>query len=340
VATKKRQKDHSLTERLFKEFHKFSFFKTISLLESIYPDKEPLGESLEPAKEPVSIKVKPGLAFPAADISSLEDGVGGRPSEMSVTFMGLIGPSGILPHWYNELALERIKLKDYSLTSFFDIFHHRLISLLYLAWKKHRFPENYKPGGKDRLTSYLLSLCGLGTPGLSNKIGLPPESLAFYTGLLSMPSPNTAGIEDAVSYLSGVKACVDQFIERIISLSPEDQTCIGLANSRLGEDAICGSYIWDCETKFRVNLGPMSYKDFRKFLPNGAMLGPIFSLIRYMVGIEYEFDLNVILSHDQVPACILGSDSQLGLTTWLFKPGIHPVHDVFITIGESSIAHN
>ena len=69
--------------------------------------------------------------------------------------------------------MERVRQKDFSLTSFLDIFHHRLISLFYLAWKKHRFPENYLPGAQDRLSQYLLSLIGLGTPGLAGRLGLP-----------------------------------------------------------------------------------------------------------------------------------------------------------------------
>lgn len=342
MAAKKRQTDPAvesqpLKERLCREFYKFSFFQAVHLLETFSQDSQALGSGLEPEKEAVRFSVKPGLTFPAADITSLEGGDEGSPPQMSVAFMGLIGPSGVLPYWYTELALERVRQKDFGLTTFLDIFHHRLISLFYLAWKKQRFPENYTSGGQDRLTGYLLSLCGLGTPGLSNKIGLPPESLAFYTGLLSMPSPTAVGIEAAVSYLSGVTAEVAQFVERIIPLSPEDHTRIGMANARLGEDALCGSYVWDCETKFRVDLGPMGYDDFKRFLPGGAMLKPIFSLVRYRAGIEYEFDLKIILSRDEVPPCMLGGDSLLGMTSWLLKPGTKSEEDLYITIGENQV---
>ena len=95
--------------------------------------------------------------------------------------------------------------------------------------------------------------------------------------------------------------------------------------------------MWDCETKFQVQLGPIGYDDFIRFLPGGAMLRPIFSLIRYRVGMEYEFDLKIVLSSDEVPPCALGAQSRLGMTSWLLKPGTEPERDVFITIGEDQV---
>jgi len=335
MATEERQPDPALEERLFEEFGRFSFFKAVHLLECMRPEKERLGESLEPANEPVRFSAPPGLKFPPSEISDLRPGEEeDSPAEMSVAFMGLLGPSGVLPHWYNEMALERLRQKDTALIAFFDLFNHRLISLFYRAWLKHRFPENYRPGGSDRLTTYLLSLCGLGTPGLLDRIGFMPEALSFYTGILAMPAPTAAGIAAAVGYLSGVDAHVEQFVERMIPLSPEDQTRLGAANSSLGVDALCGGYVWECETKFRISLGPMGFDQYKKFLPGGNMLGPILSFTRSMVGIEYEFELKVILEREEVPPCKISGDSRLGLTTWLLAPGNPMKEDAFIAFEE------
>jgi type VI secretion system protein ImpH len=339
VAPQKRKSGTPLKDRLFEEFYSFSFFKAVDLLESLSPGKKPLGRTLVPQEEAVRFSVKPGFVFPPSDISGLEQGDEETPAKMTVTFMGLIGPNGILPQWYNALAVERNRKKDFSLTGFLDLFHHRLITLFYLAWKKHRFPENYLHGAKDRLSRYLLSLSGLGTPGLSGRIGLPEESLAFYSGLLSGSAPSAAAIEAAVSYLSGTVAEVEQFIEQMIPLSPEDQTRIGSANARLGVDSVCGSYVWDCQAKFRLNLGPMAYKDFTRFLPSGDMLGPVFSLVKYMVGMEYEFESCIYLKREDVPPCELGGDTapRLGWTTWIKSPGFVHETDPFITFQQSEL---
>jgi type VI secretion system protein ImpH len=338
MASAKRQSDTPIKDRLFKEFYKFSFFKAVGLLESLFADKKSLGQTLEPNQEAVRFSSKPGLAFPPSDISKLESGSDGGPVNMEVTFMGLVGPAGVLPHWYNELVIERIWNRDRSLAGFLDIFHHRFISLFYLAWKKHRFPENYLSGAKDRLSSYLLSLVGLGTPGLAGMIGLPKESLAFYGGLLSRSVPSAVAIQATVEYFSGTDVRLDQFIERTLLLSPEDRTQLRTANARLGINTVCGSYIWECQTKFRVNLGPLDYNLFLRLLPTGDMLKPIFALIRYMVGIEYEFEIRLILKRKEVPPCILGRKTapspRLGWTIWLKSPEVSLADDEHVTFQE------
>ena len=95
---------------------------------------------------------------------------------MTVNFIGLIGPLGVLPH-----ALHRtdrgapVCARCRTLRDFLDIFNHRMISLFYRAWEKYRFPVAYERGGRrtDRFTGYLLDLIGLGTPGLAEPPGDP-----------------------------------------------------------------------------------------------------------------------------------------------------------------------
>ncbi len=335
MAPEKRQSSTALGEELSKEFRSFSFFAAVRLLEFLFPDKKPLGRTLTPAEEVVRFSVKPGLAFPPSDISNLEHRDPERPVNMEVAFMGLIGPSGVLPHWYNELAIERVSEKDFSLTSFLDIFHHRLISFFYLAWKKYRFAVAYVPGAEDRFSNYLLGLTGMGTAGLPGLADVAEESLIFHSGLLSRAVPSAAAIEAIVEYFSESDTEVEQFVDRMICLSPEDQTQLGAANGQLGISAVCGGYAWENQTKFRINLGPMGYDDFCRFSPEGDRLRPIFSIVRYMVGIEYEFEIRVFVKREEVPPCILGAEGptapRLGWSTWVKSPKVTLAADPEVT---------
>ncbi len=334
MGAQKRQPYSSIVDRLLQEFYRFSFFKAVHLLEVLSQGRRPIGGAVKPAEEPVRFSVKPGFVCPPSDISSLTSAGEEEPVKMTIPFLGLIGPSGLLPNWYNEMAIEKDRKNNSPMADFFDVFHHRLISLFYLAWKKYRFPENYEVGGDDRLSGYLMSLIGLGTPGLHHRIGLPEESLIFYCGLLARPVASAEMIEAAATYLSGVPASIDPFIERMLLLSEEDRTQVGMANSRLGEDTVCGSYFWERQTKFRVKLGPMPYNAFRRFLPTGDLFGPVISLVRYMVGIEYEFEIWVILEKEAVPNCVLGDDaspSLLGWSAWTKHPEYRHPEDPYVT---------
>ncbi len=338
MATQKRQPGTSLKERLFKEFFNFSFFQAVSIVESLSTDKIPLGKTLEPGKETIRFSVKPDLGFPASDISGMKQDQDDGQVDMEVTFMGMIGPSGVLPHWYTELAMERNRNKDYALTTFFNLFHHRLISLFYLAWKKYRFPANYLPGAQDRLSKQLLSLLGLGTSRITERLGLSQEPLLLFSGLLSKSVLSAADIETIVEYHIGIATNVEQFIERLIPISPEDQTRLGMSNAQIGVDAICGDHAWENQTKFRINLGPMDYKSFRRFQRSGDMLQLCSSLIRYMVGMEYEFEFKIFLKREEVPPIVLGQASpdspRLGWSTWLNTPGILQQEDPHIYLQE------
>lgn len=337
MATQKRQSDTALKDRLFEEFYRFSFFKAVGLLEHLSPDKKPLGKTLVPGEEAVRFSSKPGLTFPASDISKIEQADAKRPADMEVTFMGLVGPSGVLPHCYNEQVVERLLRKDRGLMAFYDMFHHRLISLFYLAWKKYRLTENYLPDAEDKISSFILCLSGMGTPGLLQSGGLHDRSLLYFcSGLLSKAAPSACSIEAVLAYVTGTTVSVHQFVERLLPISPEDRTRIGMANGSLGVDTVCGSHISDVQSKFRVVLGPVKYDNFVRLLPGGEMLRSIFSLVKTIAGIEYEFDVRIVLDRTEVPACTLGAvHPMLGETTWIYSPGFAHQSEPYATFQEA-----
>lgn len=343
MGTEKRQSGNSIKRIFFNEFYSFSFYKAVKLLEKFFPDKKRIGTTLNPNEEVVRFTAKPSLTFPPSDISDLSYKEKDKPVNMEITFMGLIGPNGVLPQWVTEFAIDKVNQNDKSFTDFLDMFHHRLISLFYLAWKKHHVVVNYEPGGKDRFSGYILSLLGLGTPGLieakgkSKKLFEPPvESLIFYSGLLSRQIPSVVSLEAAVEYFCSTSARVDQFIERMLPIPIEDQSQIGKANRQLGINTVCGSFVRERQSKFRINLGPMSYDDFLRFLPNAQMLSLTTSLIRYIVGMEYEFDVRLFVKRNEVPPCTLGETKpkspRLGWSTWIRTPDFVHEKDPYVTL--------
>jgi len=78
-------------------------------------------------------------------------------------------------------------------------------------------------------------------------------------------------------------------------------------------------------------------------MPEGDLLFPVFSLIKYMVGIEFEFEIKVFLKKNDIPVSILGGtgpDSpKLGFSTWIAAPGYQYEQDKYITFQEQYLAH-
>ena len=326
MASEEREQDPGLRGLLSEHYYRFDFFQAVSLLESYSRGKKPFGKAERPQDEAVRFKVRPGFAFPASDVSGLNCTDPGGCSEMEVSFLGLIGPNGVLPHWYNELALERQRAGDSSMVEFFNLFQHRILSLFYLAWKRSRINATVEQGAGDRFSGYFRRLIGLSDTSAARTGAIGVEPLLYLSGILAHRVPTVSTIAVAVRFRSGQPTRVEQFIERMLQLPPEERTALGRANAVLGESTICGHQVSECSSKFRVELGPMGREVFCRFLPGGDLLQPIFELVRFIVGIEFEFDLCIILRRDQVPGCRLGCAvggfaPRLGWSTWLKAPG-------------------
>jgi type VI secretion system protein ImpH len=82
----------------------------------------------------------------------------------------------------------------------------------------------------------------------------------------------------------------------------------------------------------------VTYQTYQRLMPVGDLLMPVFSLIRYMVGIEFEFEIRVLLKKEEVPQCVLGRKGPdkaiLGWTTWTSSPGYDFQEDQYITFQE------
>lgn len=324
MATPDRRTDPPLEELLFEEGYRFDFFQAVRLLERLLPDRPPIGRDAEPHREVVRFHSRLSLSFPPSAIHEIaREGDGTGQVRMTVAFMGLTGPSGVLPHQYTELLIERARRKDSTLREFLDLFNHRMISLFHRAWEKYRFPIAYERGEEDRFSQYLFDLMGMGTGGLRGRLEIADERLLFYVGLLAQRPPSAHALERLLQDYFGVPAEVSQFEGQWIELSEEDQSSLGASgkNHELGVSTVAGRRIWDQQAKFRVKVGPLTFRQFCDFLPDGATFRPLAQLIRFFVGQELDFDIQLILRAGEVPTCRLGKPGpggqKLAWSTWL-----------------------
>lgn len=322
MATKSRTTNPPLDQQLFDEPYRFGFFQAVRLLERIYNDHEPVGQDTNANREVVRFRTRQTFSFPSSEIHELTQRVlqdGEPPPEMMVSFMGLTGPLGVLPHQYTELLMDRARYRDTALWSFLDIFNHRFISLFYRVWEKYHFPIAYERTGEDQFTAYLFDLIGLGTNGLRGRLSVKDQALLFYGGLIAQRPHSATAVSAIIGDYFGVAANVDQFAGEWLKLG-DNVTRLGSGNSELGLNTIAGSKVWSDQSKFRVRIGPMSLKKFTTFVPVGSAFKPLNEIVRLLVGLEFEFDVQLVLERDEVPYCSLGNDRggpKLGWTSWL-----------------------
>ncbi len=321
MATQSRTTDPPLTQELFDEPYRFGFFQAVRLLERIYTDHEPVGQDADTNREVVRFRTRQTLSFPACEIHELTSDPlqDGAPPEMMVAFMGLTGPVGVLPHQYTELLMDRARYRDTALWSFLDIFNHRLISHFYRVWEKYHFPIAYERTGEDQFTGYLFDLIGMGTTGLRGRLSFKDQSLLFYGGLIAQRPHSATAIGAIVGDYFDVSSNVAQFVGEWLKLG-DNVTRLGSANSQLGLSTIAGNKVWSDQSKFSVRIGPMNLKKFTTFVPMGSAFKPLTEIVRLLVGLEFEFNIQLVLERDEVPFCVLGSDQngpRLGWTSWL-----------------------
>jgi type VI secretion system protein ImpH len=313
-----------LNQVLIDEPYRFEFFQAVRLLEKVFPERRAVGRNAMPNDEVVRFRSRIALDFPASEVHEIRESIDEKTDEqkleMLVNFMGMVGVSGVLPQPYTDLVLDRIRHRDTAMWSFLDIFTHRSVSMFYRAWRKYRFPIGYERGNDD-FTAYMFDLVGLGTKGLRGRMDLPDESLLPYAGLIAQKPHSSNALENVLSDYFGAPAKVQQFCGQWLALEPSDYTKLGRKNSVLGESAIAGTRVWEQQSKFRVRFGPLDFDKFRAFLPDGTAHGVMRSIIKFMVGLELDFDVQLLLKARQVPGTILTTRAQrrpmLGWTSFL-----------------------
>jgi type VI secretion system protein ImpH len=348
----------TVEERLFEEPYTFDFFQAVRILERLAPDRKPVGRGAPPLSEVVRFRAHLSVTFPPSAIYDLQG-----PSEslrmpaMVVAFLGLTGPSGVLPRHYTELLLRLARdakgPERYALRDWFDLFNHRMISLFYRAWEKYRFYIAYERreyGRGDQLdpfTRCLFSFIGLGEVSLRNRLhvvaGRPEDkreprpplaqikdlALLHYSGFLAHRPRCALSLEAMLQDYFQLPIRIQQFLGQWLVLDPANRSRMGGAdgNNQLGVNLVAGERVWDVQSKVRVRMGPLHYAQFTRFLPDFSPVRErkafflLVHFVRLYVGPEFDFDIQLVLRKEDVPECELtvsgGVDPQLGWNTWI-----------------------
>lgn len=332
-----------LIDILFDEPHRFDLMQALSILERSSPHAVSLGLGIDPELEAVRLEQDASLAFPASDVSGLRTGTDDRPILRTPVF-GMSGISGPLPYAFTESLLERVSRRDRSMAAFFDIFNHRLISLLYRVRKTSAPVIGGHP--EDSLVADALrALVGIGMETLRNRDArVPDRILLSFAAIIAERRGSAAGLSSLLTGVFGTRVDVEQFSGRWLPLPDHAQTVLSrhapVEPRRLGGSAVLGSRVWDQHAGISLRAVFVTLADFEAFLPDGRHHPTLISLTRFRIGPVTDILLDLVLTKDAVPPLKLSKTggSKLGWTSWLTGAGGKAREDGRIRIAAGALS--
>ncbi|MEF9672814.1 type VI secretion system baseplate subunit TssG [Pseudomonas sp. PCH446] len=245
---------------------RYDFFTAMRLLERTYPDAPRWGTAQRLDDDPLRLAQHVSLAFEPAMIAQLRLREG-RAGLLAVNFFGLTGANGPMPLHFSEDVLSRqINHGDSTLAHFLDVFHHRLLSLLYRSWARVR-PEVWadRPAD-DRFADYVSAF----SPG---ELSALPQGARFYAPQFIDQRRSAAGLLALVRDLLRLPVALSTLARHRAVLAFDERLQLGRRSesARLGGAALLGRCQWNIQHSFCLHLGPCPGRTTSSCYP-GALL--------------------------------------------------------------------
>ncbi|MEP9377938.1 type VI secretion system baseplate subunit TssG [Aquabacter sp. CN5-332] len=291
-----------------------AFFAIIQRLEQLFPDMPPFGGTQDPSRERVRFRANPSLGYPAREVDRFVWNEDDQRLDVIVNFLGLQGPSSPLPPFFTEEVIDDAG-DGGVLGTFFDLFNHRLVSLLVRIQKHQRHYLRYDGGAGDPISLAVASLMGL-LPAAAEgqRVALMP-----YVGLLSCYSLSASIIATIIGHCTNLPVRIDEFVERTVTIPAHSRSNLGDAPPQLGLDFIVGSDVQDHVGKFRVVIGPLDRATFARVLPDQPLFADVIRLVELALRDPLAFDIRLELEKGAPFAFVMG-EGRLGWNMWLAPP--------------------
>lgn len=331
-----RQFDAGVIQRLLDEPYRFEFFQAVRLIE-IWLNKNGLGR-VQASSDFLRFENSTSLGFPASEIEAISartDAPVDSAAELVAAlkegqrahirirpaFMGFLGASGALPlHYTERIAAHQHDQHDAGPRAFLDLFSHRALALFYEAWAKYRVLYRLDVEGKDTYLPLLLALSGIQSResvAASAEDEIDDQSLAYFAAQLGARVVSGSVLAGVLSEYFAVPVAIEQFAGMWDVLSDDMGTRLGEGNCVVGSGAMIGERIWRSDLNFRVRIGPLSRKEFDRFLPGAAGSRALARLIGdFTTSVPYG-EVQVLLRARDVRGASLDGGARLGLDSFI-----------------------
>ncbi len=312
------------------------FVPLVSLLERLTSSAVRVGGDGPPSEEAIRFRHDPALTFSAGDVSQVkltprvsawgEEHKGPRHIfEVVTTFLGLTGAASPLPgYMVEEIAQED---PDRPMRrEFLDLFHHRVVSLLYRALTHYQLEAETTRAGDDAWSRRVLALAGLDTYERGPSVGLSVDQLLRLAPLLVTRARTARTLELALmdvlrNELGEAKVTVQQFSGSWVDVEPEQRMKLGKLNSQLGRSSMLGGRLFDRAGKFIIGISPLDGATYHRLLPEGDLSPLVREVVTLVVRDPLECAMELGVREDALDAFQLTkkNTARLGRNTYLWN---------------------
>ncbi len=302
-----------MIEQLLTSAPEFDFYRAVYLIERQLQAQSRVNKYVGgdgvPRDELIRFKSVQNLGFPGPSVVRVtarnENDCATKAFDMHVSFMGLTGPSGVMPRHYTEMVLQRLKNRDTTMRDFFDLFNHRIISLYYRAWKKYRLDCHYEQETATRVSPASTLLTAFS--------GGQAELQRYYAGHFNKQNRSAAGLRAMLRDMLGCEVKIKQLQGRWLTISMQERTCLASGRrpegqfSRLGCDATLGKKVWDISSSIKVVLLMQGRVGVANLLPGTVLSQQVKNLVNTYVGVGVKASIELRSRADDLPGLVLGA---------------------------------
>lgn len=299
------RESQSASARLVAQLHDklpyTQFYRFCQLLEQSQPEAPPLGSQWQVRHDPVRFRPHPGMGFPASEFKRVEIPEHPHlPPTIRTTFMGLYGVESPLPTAYIDDITQRRDGYE-AVSEFLDIFNHRLTTQYYRIWRKYSYPATFTPGGKDKTSQYLLSLCGLGIAGCAENIATPVSRFLALTSMMRLPTRTSEGMIALVQLLAPDTEAFVIAHDRCRIPLRKRLTMSARHPINMGSSPVMGSHTVDVNCQVLLQLKTANPDEAREWLPDGQLYTDLLALLQVYLGSRLHVRLQLSVSRALLP---------------------------------------
>lgn len=307
-------------------------FQVLRRIQALSPTLPRLGEALRPRDEAVRLGQDPELDFAASNLHSFTMDRSAAPRIGQRAF-GLFGPMGPMPLHLTEYVRERDRSHgDPTMLRFADVFHHRALLLFFRAWAQSRPVVHRDRPWDDDFARWVSALFGQSPKSFTQRDAIPDDVKRLHAAALARGPRHAEGLIKILTQYFGVQVSIEPSVGHWLALQDEDRSRLLPStapgrNTALGLQAVLGKRVWDRQSHFRLRIGPLTYKQYQRFLPGQPAQKALRDWLRQYLGMSLCCETRLVLQGSEVPRLRLGlkdSAGQLGLNAWLGRKTAHP----------------